>query len=52
MLNYQMLMGRTVNASGSEATLQDVGGSFSQRKVAWCTKYLEAYGDDPRLAAA
>ena len=52
MPNYQMLMGRTGASSGSGANLQDVGGAFSQRKVAWCTKYLEEFGDDPGLAAA
>jgi 2,5-dichlorohydroquinone reductive dechlorinase len=53
MANYQMLMGRTVTSAGpSTATLTDVGGAFSRRKVAWCTKYLEEYGDDPVLAAA
>ena len=52
MPNYQMLMGRTVASSGSGASLQEVGGNFSQRKVAWCTKYLTECGDDPTLAAA
>jgi len=53
MANYQMLMGRTVTSPGPSAvTLKDVGGAFSRRKVAWCTQYLEEYGDDPVLAAA
>ena len=52
MPNYQMLMGRTLNTAAAGATLQDLGGTFSQRKVAWCTKYLEEYGEDARLAAA
>ena len=52
MPNYQMLMGRTAKGDASPTKLQDVGGSFSQRKVAWCTRYLEECGDDPRLTAA
>ena len=52
MPNYQMLMGRTVNGSKPGASLQDMGAAFSQRKVAWCTQYLEEHGDDPKLAAA
>ena len=52
MPNYQMLMGRTVKGESSPAKFQDLGGGFSQRKVAWCTRYLEEHGDDPRLAAA
>ncbi len=50
--NYQMLMGRAVSGAESAATRQDVGGAFSRRKVAWCTRYLEEYSDDETLVAA
>ena len=50
--NYQMLMGRPVAASESAATKSDIGGSFSQRKVAWCDRYLEEHADEPRLVQA
>ena len=52
MPNYQMLMGRTVGGGPSTATLQDRGGAFSRRKVAWCDQYLQEYRNDPKLAAA
>ena len=50
--NYQMLMGRTVRGSESAATSQQTGGAFSQRKVAWCDRYLHDHADDPALVAA
>ena len=50
--NYQMLMGRTVGNAESTSSRQDVGSSFSERKVAWCTRYLAEHGDDPALVAA
>ena len=50
--NYQMLMGRTVKGTESAATSQDVAGTFSRRKVAWCTQHLQEHADDPVLAAA
>ena len=50
--NYQMLMGRTVSGTESATTRSGVGASFSERKVAWCSRYLEENGDDPVLAAA
>ncbi|WP_374944600.1 glutathione S-transferase family protein [Sphingomonas sp.] len=50
--NYQMLMGRTVKGSESAASSKDVGGAFSQRKVAWCDRYLQEHSDDPALVAA
>lgn len=50
--NYQMLMGRTPSASESGATASGVAGRFSQRKVAWCDRYLREHADEPALVAA
>ena len=50
--NYQMLMGRTPGAAESAATAGDVGGRFSQRKVAWCDLHLREQAHDPALVAA
>lgn len=50
--NYQMLMGRQVAASESAATKSDIGGSFSQRKVAWCDRYLKEHADEESLVQA
>lgn len=50
--NYQMLMGRTPGASESAVTAGGTGGKFSQRKVAWCDRYLAAHADEPALVAA
>ena len=50
--NYQMLMGRTVGTTESATTSSQIGGTFSERKVAWCTRYLEEHAGDPRLVAA
>ena len=52
MPNYQMLMGRRPGSSENGATKNDVGGSFSQRKVAWCDRYLDAVAEEPVLVAA
>lgn len=49
--NYQMLMGRRIAAESAE-TKGDVGASFSQRKVAWCDRYLAEHADDVPLVQA
>lgn len=46
------VMGRTVGGGEAAATSRDVGGTFSQRKVAWCDRYLAEHGDEPALVAA
>ena len=50
--NYQMLMGRTVGGNESANSSKDVGGAFSQRKVAWCDRYLAENPSDAPLVAA
>ena len=50
--NYQLLMGRKVAASESAATKHDVGSSFSERKVAWCDRFLREHPDEPGLVQA
>lgn len=50
--NYQMLMGRKPGKSEADATKRDVGGNFSQRKIAWCDRYLEEYAGDATLVEA
>ena len=50
--NYQMLMGRTPTASESSATANDRGAAFSERKVAWCDRYLSENAGEPILVAA
>ena len=50
--NYQMLMGRQSRASESAATRSDTGGAFSQRKVAWCDRYLKEHADEAPLVQA
>ena len=52
MPNYQMLMDRDLGASETDATRDSFGGNFSQKKVAWCDRYLEEHADDPVLVAA
>ena len=52
MPNYQMLMGRYLTASKSDATNDFAGGSFSQRKVAWCDRYLQEHAGDASLVEA
>lgn len=52
MPNYQMLMGRRLGSSESGTTRGDIGGAFSQRKVAWCDRYLQDHADEPVLVAA
>ena len=49
--NYQMLMGRSVG-DAKAATTTGLGSSFSERKVAWCNRYLEEHGDDDALVSA
>ena len=50
--NYQLLMGRTVGTSETATTKHDVGGNFSQRKVAWCDRFLQEHADDATLVKA
>ena len=50
--NYQMLMGRRTGASEAAATRSDTGGTFSQRKVAWCDRYLGEYAHEAPLVQA
>lgn len=50
--NYQMLMGRPVSDTESATSRGNTGASFSRRKVAWCSRYLDEHRDDPVLAAA
>jgi 2,5-dichlorohydroquinone reductive dechlorinase len=50
--NYQMLMGRRPSASEDAATKSGTGGSFSQRKVAWCDHYLQEHTDEAALVQA
>ena len=50
--NYQMLMGRRTGASESADTKGDIGGTFSQRKVAWCDRYLAEHAGEEPLARA
>ena len=50
--NYQLLMGRKVAESEAAATRDDVGGSLSRRKVAWCDRFLQEHADDPTLVRA
>lgn len=49
--NYQMLMGRKPGA-GEALTKSFTGPAFSEQKVAWCDRYLEAHGDEPSLVRA
>lgn len=50
--NYQLLMGRQVAMSEGAATRNDVGGSFSRRKVAWCDRYLQEHPGEATLVQA
>ena len=50
--NYQMLMARASAPAGSGVTKGSIGGSFSNRKVAWCEAYLRDYADDEVLVRA
>ncbi len=50
--NYQMLMGRKVAEAENTATRNDVRGSFSRRKVAWCDRFLQEHADEPALVQA
>ncbi len=50
--NYQMLMGRTVGGSEGAATKGNTQESFSQRKVAWCDRYLQEHAGDAALVQA
>ncbi len=50
--NYQLLMGRKVAESEDAATRNDVGGSFSRRKVALCDRFLQQHADDATLVQA
>ena len=50
--NYQMLMGRNTGATESAATRDGIGASFSERKVAWCDRYLRERSDEATLVAA
>jgi 2,5-dichlorohydroquinone reductive dechlorinase len=50
--NYQLLMGRKVAESENVATRTDVGGAFSQRKVAWCDRFLQEHAGDATLVRA
>lgn len=49
--NYQMLMGRKPGA-GEDVTRKFTGPAFSEQKVAWCDRYLEAHRDEPSLVRA
>ena len=50
--NYQLLMGRKIAEGESAVTKGAVGGSFSQRKVAWCDRFLAEQADQPALVQA
>ncbi len=50
--NYQMLMGRTPSGEEAGDTREDVQAAFSQRKVAWCDRYLDEQADDDTLVRA
>lgn len=47
--NYQLLMGRQTGESASTPASR---AAFSQRKVAWCDRYLAEHPNEPALVAA
>jgi 2,5-dichlorohydroquinone reductive dechlorinase len=50
--NYQMLMARASAPAGAELTKGNMGGKFSDRKVAWCDALLRDHADDEILVRA
>lgn len=50
--NYQLLMGRTTGVSGEAVSTAATRAVFSQRKVAWCDRYIAECAGEAALEEA